>query len=137
MDAHYEEPQPTDADIVEAELVEAELVDPELVEAELIVGAAGGDGLPVLASSRTLTRVIGIPGVQAAAAAATGFVAGAATLALMRRYGLRRAAAAGVAGRPGPVPARPRSPDPVAAAGERTYLVRVRLIPTHPSREVD
>ncbi|MGH2885865.1 MAG: hypothetical protein ACRDPM_20020, partial [Solirubrobacteraceae bacterium] len=42
------------------------------------------DGLPVLAEVRTIERFgpASLPAVQAAAAAATGFVAGAATIAL-------------------------------------------------------
>jgi hypothetical protein len=52
------------------------------------------DGLPVLADVRALAPppIVAIPAVQAIAAAATGFVAGAATLALARRYGARKVA---------------------------------------------
>ncbi len=65
------------------------------------------------------------PAVQSAVAAATGFVAGAATLALARRYGkarLERALAAA-------------SGEPALAAGAqrgpgRTYIVHVRPLPT-------
>ena len=49
------------------------------------------DGLPVLADVRALEPVpsAALPAVQAAAAAATGFVAGAATIALVRRRSAR------------------------------------------------
>jgi hypothetical protein len=52
------------------------------------------DGLPVLADVRELAPppIVAIPAVQAIAAAATGFIAGAATLALARRYGARKVA---------------------------------------------
>ncbi|MDQ6732284.1 MAG: hypothetical protein M3022_18820, partial [Actinomycetota bacterium] len=51
------------------------------VDAEEVV-----DGLPVLAQTRTVERASpALPAVQVAAAAATGFVAGAATVALVRR----------------------------------------------------
>jgi hypothetical protein len=66
----------------------------------------------------------GLGAVQAAAVAATGFVAGAATLALARRVGARRLAGAGRE--------LVRRQDPFAwpwAAGEtRTFVVRVRVI---------
>src|SRR5438309_12099147 len=50
------------------------------------------DGLPVLAEVRPIDPVptTSLPAVQAAAAAATGFVAGAATLALVRRHHTRK-----------------------------------------------
>jgi hypothetical protein len=52
------------------------------------------DGLPVLAPVRVLQRssTANLPAVQAAAAAATGFVAGAATIALVRRHNARKLA---------------------------------------------
>jgi hypothetical protein len=51
------------------------------------------DGFPVLAEVRTLEHAApaSLPVVQAAAVAATGFVAGAATLALVRRHSQRKA----------------------------------------------
>jgi hypothetical protein len=59
--------------------------------------------------------------MQAVAAAATGFVAGAATYALARRYGVRK---------PAQLPIGDRVPRPGAwAVGEtRTFIVRVRVI---------
>jgi hypothetical protein len=88
------------------------------------------DGLPVLAEVREVQPVRrsgGLGAVQAAAVAATGFVAGAATLALARRVGARRLAGAGRE--------LVRRPDPFArpwGAGEtRTFVVRVRVIDRH------
>lgn len=80
------------------------------------------DGLPVLAEVRELApaaRIAVIPAVQAAAAAATGFVAGAATVALARRAALRRVERAFPAGRPGGL---------LPARGTRTFLVHVRVL---------
>jgi len=57
----------------------------EPAEAEVI------DALPVLAESREVEPFVARPAVQAAAVAATGFVAGAATVAVMRRRGARKA----------------------------------------------
>jgi hypothetical protein len=86
----------------------------EIVEGEEVI-----DGLPVVAEVHELEHVPGSGGraaVQAVAAAATGFVAGAATMALARRYGARRLSQP----RPGV------SPWPVA--GTRTYLVHVHVL---------
>ena len=89
-------------------VVEGEVVDGEPVEP-----------LPVLAEVTAVerTRPSSIPAIQTAAAAATGFVAGAATVALLRRHGLRRL------GRESSELGRLRDGAPA-----RTYLVRVRLI---------
>jgi hypothetical protein len=81
------------------------------------------DGLPVLADVRELSpaTIATIPAVQAAAAAATGFVVGAATLALVRRLGARKLARMErsiVGDRPGLFP----------ASGRRTFLVHVRVL---------
>lgn len=84
-----------------------------------------GDDLPVVAEVRTLEPVRGPsnPAVQAAAVAATGFVAGAATVALARRRA-RRAAA--------PVRGRRRPRGRVAELGEvvasRSFLVDIHLL---------
>jgi hypothetical protein len=80
------------------------------------------DGLPVLSEVRVLepARVAPIPAVQAAAAAASGFVAGAATMALARRMvGRRLERAFPGGGRPGLLPAR---------GGTRTFLVHIRVL---------
>ncbi len=86
------------------------------------------DGLPVLvgqAAELEPAHWSARPTVQAAAAAATGFVAGAATLALMRRYGLRRVAREVNAVRDAIDP-RWRSPFPPGPG--QTYIVHVRVV---------
>ncbi len=79
------------------------------------------DGLPVLAEVRTLepATVAALPAVQAAAAAATGFVAGAATLALMRRHSARRLARARL---------QRRSTGGLPVLASRSFLVDVHLL---------
>jgi hypothetical protein len=79
------------------------------------------DGLPVLAEVHPIEAAplaSALPAVQAAAAAVTGFVAGAATLAVMRRRHARRLARR--------APGRPLDLFPVS--GTRTYLVHVHRI---------
>jgi len=86
----------------------------EVVEGEHIV-----DGIPVLAEVRPIERLpiagTALPAVHAVAAAATGFVAGAATLAVVRRRQARRLAR--------------RKPlaglDMLPLTGTRTFLVHV------------
>jgi hypothetical protein len=80
------------------------------------------DGLPVLADVRTLEPAPSpaLPAVQAAAAAATGFVAGAATIALVRRRSARRLARANANNR--------RALNGLTIAGTRSFLVDVHLI---------
>jgi hypothetical protein len=80
------------------------------------------DGLPVLAEVRPIepAQPAALPAVQAAAVAATGFVAGAATVALMMRRQARKVgrlrAATGGNGDEGPLP------------GVRTFLVHVHVL---------
>jgi hypothetical protein len=93
------------------EVVEAQ------IEEELV------DGLPVLAEVRAIEPASAaiLPAVQAAAAAATGFMAGAATIALVRRHGARkqsRTRRLGVR----------RGGDLLPIVGSRTFLVDVHLI---------
>ena len=79
------------------------------------------DGLPVLAEVRTVQRPAPsqLPVVQAAAMAATGFVAGAATLALVKRRSARKLA-------------RSRGPrravEMLPIVGSRTFVVDVHLV---------
>lgn len=81
------------------------------------------DGLPVLAEVRPVEPAprSTLPAVQAAAAAATGFVAGAATVALVKRAASRRMARA-----------QRRLPrrrvDMLPIVGSRTFLVDVHMI---------
>jgi hypothetical protein len=81
------------------------------------------DGLPVLAEVRELSPPSAgpSPAVHAAAAAATGFVAGAATIALVRRRSSRKLARAGRS-----VPRRAPDVPPVVAS--RTFIVDVHLL---------
>jgi hypothetical protein len=81
------------------------------------------DGFPVLAEVRTIERVspASLPAVQAAAAAATGFVAGAATVALVRRRAARKMARSG---RNGPR----RVADLLPITASRSFLVDVHVI---------
>ena len=81
------------------------------------------DGLPVLAEVRTVERAAPatLPAVQVAAVAATGFVAGAATVALVKRRAARKLARNG---RGGPR----RAVDLLPIAASRSFLVDVHVI---------
>jgi hypothetical protein len=81
------------------------------------------EGLPVLADVRAIERATAtsLPAVQAAAAAATGFVAGAATVALVRRHHSRKLARASRS-----VPRRAAEVLPIVAT--RTFLVDIHLL---------
>jgi hypothetical protein len=80
------------------------------------------EGVPVLAEVRPVAPVpTALPAVHAAAAAATGFVAGAATLALVRRHSARKLARAQRS-------APRRAVDLLPIVGTRTFLVDVHLI---------
>jgi hypothetical protein len=105
---------PADADVREPDEL---MFDDGIAEEETV------DGLPVLAEVRALepTSQVSLPAVQAAAAAATGFVAGAAMLALVRRHSARKLA------RNRPLATR-RAVDMLPIVGSRTFLVDVHLI---------
>ncbi len=80
------------------------------------------DGLPVIADVRPVERAQpGLPAMHAAAAAATGFVAGAATVALVRRRSARKLAQARRTGVRRPV-------DLLPIVSSRTFLVDVHLL---------
>ncbi len=81
------------------------------------------DGLPVIAEVRTIDTPshASLPAVQAAAAAATGFVAGAATIALIKRRSARKMARNGKGG------AR-RAIDLLPITASRSFLVDVHVI---------
>ena len=81
------------------------------------------DGLPVLSEVRAIERpsAASLPAVQAAAVAATGFVAGAATIALVKRRSARKLARA----RPS---APRRAADMLPIVGSLTFLIDVHLI---------
>jgi hypothetical protein len=92
------------------ELYEIEVLDGELVQQPgAQVEPAGAERLPVWATQ---------PVVQTAVAAATGFVAGAATMALLRRHALARVEQAGAA----------RPVGPLAAGRVQTFVVHVRTL---------
>jgi hypothetical protein len=92
--------------------------DPAIEEPEETV-----EGLPVLAEVRPIEPAgrVALPAAQAAAVAATGFVAGAATVALVRRRATRKRSR--IQRRS---PRRPVDVLPVLAS--RTFLVDVHLI---------
>jgi hypothetical protein len=94
-----------------------DLLAPDTSEEETV------DGLPVLAEVRPIERIspAGLPAVQAAAAAATGFVAGAATLALVKRHSARKLARVQRS-----APRRPVDMLPILSS--RTFLVDVHVI---------
>lgn len=85
------------------------------------------DGLPVLMEVRPVATTpesppapaVLLPAVQAAAAVATGFLAGAATVALVRRRSTRRHA---------PRAAQRRTVEMLPVVASRTFLVDVHLI---------
>jgi hypothetical protein len=95
--------------------------EPPLPEASVYAGEEETvDGVPVLAEVRELAPVTS-PAVQAAAAAATGFVAGAATIALVRRRSARRMARTGRRALRPPIEAVP-------VIASRTFIVDVHLL---------
>jgi hypothetical protein len=88
---------------------------------EVVDGEQLPDGVEILAEVRAIERLPGaavMPAVQAAAVAATGFVAGAATLAVVRRRHARRVARR----KPG------RALDMLPLSGGRTFLVHVHRV---------
>jgi hypothetical protein len=100
-------------DYVDAAMEPAGVVNEETVE-----------GMPVLADVRPIEPAppAALPAVQAAAVAATGFVAGAATVALFRRHAARKLS------RSQP-PGFRRSAERLPVVGHgRTFLVHVRVV---------
>jgi hypothetical protein len=81
------------------------------------------DGLPVLAEVRTVERAApaALPAVQVAAVAATGFVAGAATVALVKRRAARKLIRSSRSG-------SRRAADLLPIAASRSFLVDVHVI---------
>lgn len=81
------------------------------------------DGLPVLAEVRTVERAApsALPAVQVAAVAATGFVAGAATVALVKRRAARKMIRNSRGG-------SRRAVDLLPIAASRSFLVDVHVI---------
>ena len=78
-------------------------------------------GVPVLAQAHPVQSAhAALPAVQAAAVAATGFVAGAATLALVRRHSARKLARSRGVSR--------RAVDMLPIVGSRTFIVDVHML---------
>ena len=89
---------------------------------EVEAGEEAVDALPVLADVRAVQRAPALmPAVQAAAAAATGFVAGAAMIALVRRRSARKLARARRL-------APRRAADMLPIVSTRTFVVDVHLL---------
>ena len=86
-------------------------------------GELRSDELPAVAEFMTIERpsAVAVPARQAAALAATGFVAGAAAAALVRRRGGRRP-------RRGSRLAARRSPEGLPVISTHTYLLRVQVL---------
>jgi hypothetical protein len=82
------------------------------------------EGLPVLAEVRTIERAApaSLPAVQAAAVAATGFVAGATTVALVKRRSAKKLAKNGRGG------GSRRAVDMLPIAASRSFLVDVHVL---------
>jgi hypothetical protein len=102
----------------------------EVLEGELLV--EGEPIVPVSVSAAVVRRGSAVPAVQTAAAVATGFLAGAATVALMRRHGARRILEdARSVSELADSPAFRRSGS-VALQPGRTYLLHVRILSSRP-----
>jgi uncharacterized membrane protein YgcG len=96
---------PPEDDVYEVEVLEGEIVPQPPGQLEHVVS----ERLPLRTAQ---------PTVQTAVAAATGFVAGAATMALLRHYGQTRLERA----------ASPPAPEPQRPTGARTFVVHVRQL---------
>jgi hypothetical protein len=113
--------EPSAAEPSGADPTEPEPTGPERGEADPDVEIV--DGLPVLAEVRTIERSspASLATVQVAAVAATGFVAGAATVALVKRRAARKTARNGRNG-------SRRAADLLPIAASRSFLVDVHVI---------
>jgi hypothetical protein len=110
-------------EVVASEGVEPVGVDPGIEAVGIDPEEEVVDGLPVLAEVRTIERAspASLPAVQAAAAAATGFVAGAATIALIKRRSARKVARNSKNG-------SRRVADLLPITASRSFLVDVHVI---------
>ena len=100
----------------ESELEEARALDSVEADEESV------QGVPVLAEVRPIERSpANLPAVQAAAVAATGFVAGAATIALVKRRAARKVARNSRGG-------SRRAVDLLPIAASRSFLVDVHVL---------
>jgi hypothetical protein len=93
---------------------------PDPAEPEFVLEEETIDGVAVLSEVRAIEPVQSgaLPAAQAAAVAATGFVAGAATLVLMRRHATRKLARSRLR----------RGMAALPIAGTRSFLVDIHLI---------
>ena len=114
-------------ELLEVEVLDGELVEYEVERVELPLAETAGGRLP---------SWLAVPGVQTAVAVATGFVAGAATLALLRRYALTRVESSAN----GWGADHPRHehggeyPGHAYRHGQaRTFVIHIRPLPQHPS----
>ena len=106
------------------------LPEDELVEVEVL------DALPVPAAGHELLSTAAVtPALQAAAVAATGFLAGAATLAVLHRRSMRRISAelADLQGLRARYEAARRAPGPFGMVPGQTYLIQIRSVRRPPS----
>lgn len=116
-------PDPLPTDRADTPIVDAEVVEgdgPAALEGP-VARDETVEGVPILAQVRPVEPLppASLPAVQAAAVAATGFVAGAATLALVRRHSARKLARAR---------APRRGVDVLPIVASRSFLVDVHLI---------
>jgi hypothetical protein len=120
---------PVEADRVEEEAPAAP-AEAGRGEEEVLAEVEVLDALPVISQGRAVTRAPAVlPAVQTAAAAATGFMVGAATLALLRRRDSRRLSRELRDLRRGLEPVR--RPEPPIEPGQ-SYLVHVRVFSRPP-----
>lgn len=93
---------------------------PDPTAAEVVLDEETVDGVAVISEVRAIEPASSpaLPAVQAAAVAATGFVAGAATLALMRRHATRKLARSGLR----------RGVEALPIVGTRSFLIDIHLI---------
>ncbi len=100
------------------EAIVAEDVLEEAVDGEPVFDHAVGEERSVVPSLGAALAPVATPAVQAAAAAATGFVAGAATLAIARRATARRVARTAVR----------RRVDALPILGTRSFLIDIHVL---------
>jgi hypothetical protein len=106
-------------------IVDADVVEDLDHQPEAAAAGEQVEAVPVLAEVRSIATPSAamLPAVQAAAVAATGFVAGAATLALVKRHTARKLARTRQSR---------RALDALPIVGSRSFLVDVHLIARDP-----
>jgi hypothetical protein len=111
-------PRP-EAEPVDAQVVGADGEPEEIVDGEPVLDDGPGSLVSIGASNAVALAAAASPAVQAAAVAATGFVAGAATLVIVRRREARRSARGAL---------RRRGGDAPAIVGTRSFLIDVHML---------